>query len=129
MGSITDNPSYGVNVLASWKYVLEYLSTNLPSKKILAITPSPRWYKVEDTPDVNQYGENINSQGYSLRQLSDEIEKLCNLYSIPCINMMNLAGWNKNNYTQYLRDGIHQNNNGGYKVANLITAYLTNFVL
>lgn len=129
MGSITDTPSTGVNVLASWKYVLEYLTTNLPTKKILAITPSPRWYKVEDTPDTNEYGENINSKGYSLRELSDNIEKLCNLYSIPCLNMMDLAGWNKNNYTTYLADGIHQNSTGGGKVANLITAYLTNLVL
>lgn len=129
MGAITDAASTGVSVLASWKYVLDYLSENLPTKKILAITPSPRWYRTEDTPNVNEYGENINSEGYSLRELSDQIEKLCNLYSIPCLNMMNLAGWNINNYTTYLADGIHQNSTGGAKVADLITAYLTNFVL
>lgn len=129
IGNISDTPSTGISVLASWKYVLEYLTNNLPTKKILAITPSPRWYKTENTPNTNNYGEHLNNQNYSLRELANEIEKLCNLYSIPCINMMNVSGWNKNNYTKYLRDGIHQNANGGNKVANLITSYLTNFVL
>ena len=128
-GSITDNPSTGVNVLASWKYVLEYLTTNLPTKKILAITPSPRWYKTEDTPNLDIYGECLNNKGYSLRELSTDIEKLCKLYAIPCINMQDLAGWNKNNYSEYLRDGIHQNTNGGYRVANLISTYLVNYIL
>lgn len=96
-------------------------------KKIAVITPLPR---------LTNWGENSanNAYGYTLKQLVDLINRYCNHYSIPCLDLYhesNLPVWIPAANTKYFTapaastpDGLHPNDLGHEVIANKVKTFL-----
>lgn len=88
------------------KKIIEYVSTNTTAALVFA-TPMQRYNDTDAQRDTNEDGEPINAKGYSLKDICDAIQEVCDFYGIDCIRMDKMAGFNRINIRSYAGDGLH----------------------
>lgn len=90
-----------------------YLSNN--NIEILFFTPFYRnnWYKGD-----SNYKPNDN--GIYLKEFVNIIIKCCLKNRVKCCNLYLVSGFNESNYKAYYIDGLHPNDDGYYKLTNII---------
>lgn len=108
-------------------YTINALINRFPTKILGVITPLPR---------IENYGSfaNLNGPGYTLEQLSNAIIKVCQNFSLPCLDLYhnsNIPVWNStaNDYYftppgQHTADGLHPNDNGHKVIADKVLAFI-----
>ena len=96
--------------------------------------------------NIDTYGR--NSLGYTIQDYSERIKMHCRHYAVPCVDLLEISGMtteiplhnltliNKNNtYSNqalltkgYFHDGLHLNNNGQKKLANIVAKKIIEFL-
>lgn len=116
LGTIDDEPSH-LTVYASLKKIFNYYYDNFNTTKIGFVLPLQR-----TTMNAN------NSFGYKLKEYINAIKEVCELYSIPYLDLYNSGGcyplnenWKNNN----LPDGLHPNQKFYYDLADKIIGFIT----
>lgn len=119
MGEPTDkcpDTFYGaMNIL------LDGLITKYPKATIVFMTPLQR----SESPNPNRY--NLTPYGLDLIDYVNVIKERCQYYSIPVLDLYSMAGIhpaNETNKNTYCPDGLHPNNLGCEKIANLLANFL-----
>lgn len=109
LGTINDSASFdGSSFYGSTRGMIEYLLGLNPNCTLVFITPTP----------AKNY-ENV------LREKSDAIKKMCELYSIPVLDLNRMSNFNTYNYDYFYTDGSTHPNGIGYKrMANITSAFL-----
>jgi hypothetical protein len=106
------------------KYLVQYLSTNMPNAVVLFMTPLPRFTDFTqppfDTYMVLTDGVWRNSVGASLEDYATAMLDVCKKYNVRCINLYHDSGINQWNETTYLTDKLHMTLGGGVYVGNII---------
>lgn len=98
------------------KLSIEAIINNFPTKRIGIITPIPR----------SNY-RNTNKAGENLQQYRDAIIKVCEYYSIPCLDLYKDSGFYPTNATfktTYIPDGLHPNDAGHEILAEKIEKWI-----
>ncbi len=87
------------------KYSLNAIRKTYPHIRIVVLTPTPRYDKV-DTP--------LNTHGYELKDYCEHIKKVCEEWGVPCLDAYNEVGINDTNYKNYFSetDLVHLNPEG-----------------
>lgn len=114
----TNDYTLNFSLNSIYNSVLEILQTILLSNKnikIIFMTPFYRnnWYK-GDSDSIP------NDKGIFLYQIVNEIIRCCLKYDIKVLNMYLISGFNKANYKAYFVDGLHPNDDGYYKLTDVI---------
>lgn len=136
IGTITDlnedtaEGSYVGTFYGGLNLMVKNLLTKFPTKRIVFMTPTPG--KLTDgTFFVNKKGNDnglVNSNGDTLRYFADAIINIAKKYSIPCIDLNAMVGWNEFNISTYVQREtsgyIHPNANGGKRMSEIINGYL-----
>ena len=129
LGDLTDTSAVE-SVTGYIKLTVENLIAKYPNTPIGFFTPLPR-------SNGNSVNGQTNTAGYTMEQLVDRIIEVCNMYSIPVLDLYrcsNLRPWNSTNKTEFFAssqgaDGLHPNvkaheNYLQYKILNFIETYL-----
>lgn len=88
------------------KKIIEYISTNTTAALVFA-TPMQRYNDSDAERDTNEDGEPLNTKGYTLKDICDAIQEVCDFYGVDCIRMDKMAGFNRINIRSYAGDGLH----------------------
>ena len=132
LGSFTDEVAPNVKYVPTLRYMIEYICQNRPSAKLFLITPHQRFANTPSgSPNTSftqdERGNYKNSNGDTLEDFANAIIEVGKYYSIPVIDLYHEGVVNKINYTTYLVDKIHHNENGGILhgtiIANEISKY------
>lgn len=120
LGQVGDGDKTKLN--GAVEYVLSTLITNNPFAKIIVMTP------------MSQHGYNTrpdsitsNNTGKLQSDYVDVIKSAAKRHSIPVLDMFENSGIDAFNATQattYLRDGLHPNQAGEYRVASKVLKFL-----
>lgn len=84
-----------------------------PTTPIICILPMQR-------NGDNVVGVGQNTAGYTLKEYNDRLRKLCEKYSIECVDLYSELSINVNNISNYTYDGIHPNTKGQNLIADLV---------
>lgn len=106
---------------ASTEKIFSYLKEKYPNKTIIVILPTQRWGY---TGDVLPEKTMTNRKGLTLRQYCDTIAEIAKKYNLKVIDMFNDSGINQSNINQLTIDGLHPNDAGYQKIADVIINYL-----
>ncbi len=84
------------------KYSLNAIRKAYPHIRIVVLTPTPRYDKV-DSP--------LNAHGYELKDYCEHIKVVCEEWGVPCLDAYNEVGINDTNYKKYFsgNDLVHLN--------------------
>lgn len=96
------------------KDFIEVILTSNPKVKLYIMTP----------PEANGAGvlyKAVNSQGWSLKDLSVLISSICLDYSIQCIDLYSMSGFNLQTIPSYTSDLLHPNVDGRRKLADIVS--------
>jgi lysophospholipase L1-like esterase len=99
------------------KHFIEVLKTSNPKLEIYIITP----------PEINQSGggaftyRDKNGNGWGMVDLRDLIMQICLDYSVQCIDLYSLSGFNLQTIATYTTDGLHPNEDGHTLFADIIS--------
>ena len=139
IGTITDDLSSntfygGLNAL------IDKLTTRYTDKIIVFMTPTPPFIN-DSNRFANKTGVGeINSNGNSIVDYANAMVNACKKWHIPCIDLNNLVGWNKNNISTFVSaeeyttgsnvfDFIHPNSIGGKRIASWVVDELNGYLL
>lgn len=114
-----NNSNNSTTIKGAVKSIIKALQTKNPKAEILFITPLPQFWD-------NKSGENSNDLGYCLLDYSKAIIEVCNIMSIPVLNLTSYSGININNQNLYLKDGIHPNSDGYKLILPKVIEYIKN---
>jgi lysophospholipase L1-like esterase len=107
------------------KTMIEKLVTRFPSKRIVLITtPYGLYPNRAGWTDTTGYK---NQLGLTTGDYGKVIMEVARMYGIPCVDIYNLAGWNKINISTFItNDGayLHPNDEGGKRIAEALTGFL-----
>lgn len=107
----------------STEKIFSKLTEKYPNKNIVVILPLQRWgYSGDIEPEETM----TNSKGITLEQYCDTIAEVAQKYNLEVIDMYNDAGISKDNINDFTVDGLHPNDAGNQKIANVITDFLRN---
>ena len=103
------------NLATTFQYIFEHSKA-----KVLFCTPLQRYNTTDQNFDTDSDGVPVNSQGYTLRQLCDEIIKICRRFSVSVLDLNAEANINRYNILDYSLDGLHPQRWGDAYVSRLI---------
>lgn len=103
------------NLATSFQYIFEHSKA-----KVLFCTPLQRYNTTDQGFDTDSDGVPVNSQGYTLRELCDEIIKVCKRFSVSVLDLNAEANINRYNILDYSLDGLHPQRWGDAYVSRLI---------
>ena len=126
LGSTDTTTIYGAYNVCMKALTENYKGTNT---KIIFATPMPTDWLLGHTSgkkdgDFNSITANDN--GYTLQDICYAIKETAALYQIPVMDMHSEIGIDHINSDVYLADGVHPNDTGYQKMAELWEAYLLN---
>lgn len=139
IGTITDdlpsNTFYG-----GLNRLIDKLTTRYTDKIIVFMTPTPPFINNSNRFANKTGAGEINSNGNSIVEYANAMVNACKKWHIPCIDLNNLVGWNKNNISTFVSaekyttgsnvfDFIHPNYIGGKRIASWIVDELSEFYL
>lgn len=108
---------------SSVDYIFSNLKVKYPNKTIAVFLPLQRWGYTGDTVKGSQ-PTMTNSDGITLRQYCDVIKSKAEQYGIPVLDLYYLSGIDKNNISTYTTDGLHPNNEGFSKIAQVMIDFI-----
>ena len=100
-------------------YSLSKLSDAFPNLRMFLITPSWRLTTKELDSDTNP-----NDIGLFLKDYVDALIDVAERYHIPCLDMWRTLGINIHNYKALTIDGIHPNDEGAVRRADVISSFI-----
>ncbi|MEN8075749.1 SGNH/GDSL hydrolase family protein [Clostridioides difficile] len=115
LGSDDKSTFYG-----ALKVLCEGLLTKYPSGRIVFITPLQRDFQLEG--EVSGIG--VNKIGITLKQYVNAIKEVCEIYSIPVLDLYSMSGICVYNISNYTIDRLHPNELGMQLISHSITAFL-----
>ena len=118
LGSFSDEIGHGQKYIPTLRYMIEYICKNRPMSKLFLITPHQRFCNSPaGSPNtdytLDEKGNYKNVNGDTLEDFANAIIEVGKYYSIPVIDLNHKGIVNKINYSNYLVDKIHHNENGG----------------
>ncbi|MDB7775339.1 SGNH/GDSL hydrolase family protein [Lactiplantibacillus plantarum] len=109
-------------VFGATDYVFKTLITNNPTSKIIVLTPMKQ-HGYNQSPD----SFTKNKQGLLQSDYVNAIKRVADYYSLPILDLYAESGISPfipGQATAYLRDGLHPNQAGEYRVANKIVDFI-----
>jgi len=100
-------------------YSIQKLLRAFPKLRLFLITPT--WMPTIDDLDSD---DNPNGIGSFLREYIEAMIRISELNHIPCLDMSRMLGINKTNYKTFTVDGIHPNDIGATRRAELIASFM-----
>lgn len=96
----------------SLQAIIEKLTTDTNAKVIFCTAPQ-RWNSSDQArTEHNEFGEPLNNNGYSLRELVEVHKSICEKYGIDVVDLYKTLGWNRYNVARFTTDGLHPNDTG-----------------
>ncbi|MDB4302084.1 SGNH/GDSL hydrolase family protein [bacterium] len=111
-GDFSETPD---NIYNCIDYMCRKLIDRFPTKTIAFFTPTPR------------NDRSVNTQGYTLEDLSDAIVKVCGRYSIPVLDLYRVANMYPENAdfrTALMPDGLHPNDTLHLLLADKVESFI-----
>lgn len=113
-----DTSTSATEFYGAYKTVIEGLLKKNPAMRLVLITPMQKY-------DASAYtGENANGEGLKPVDYRNAVIKLAERYSLPYLDLYQLSGISKFTAGIYLKDGLHPNDAGNKRIADLLTEYL-----
>lgn len=109
-------------VFGAADYVFKTLIANNPTSKIIVMTPMKQ-HGYNQSPD----SFTKNKQGLLQSNYVDAIKQVADYYSLPVLDMYadsGISAFVPEQATAYLRDGLHPNQAGEYRVANKVVDFI-----
>lgn len=103
-------------------YLCKGLLERFPTATIVFITPTQRNFVSGGDTGWN----NENSQGYTIQDVGNAIKLVCNSYAIRVLDGSTIIPINKYTASTYLVDGLHPNEAGMNKIADVLIDFLSN---
>lgn len=97
--------------------LIKTIQTNAPNAKIIFCTPLAGRGKAGENANTPQK----NGQGLTTADYAKAMREVCELYSIPCIDLYGECGITPFNRTTYIADTVHPNQAGQDKILNVLT--------
>jgi lysophospholipase L1-like esterase len=100
------------------KYMIETIQTNNPAINLYLLSPTK----------ANGAGVFLtaNTAGWTLSELRDLISDICDLYSIPFVDLYGESRININTIANLTTDGLHPNSDGSEHIAQVIYHSISN---
>ncbi|MBE6674990.1 MAG: SGNH/GDSL hydrolase family protein [Ruminococcaceae bacterium] len=124
LGKMGDSDVY--TFYGALKTLCLYLINNYPDKQIVFMTPL---HRLNEELDYNKRLEEKNPNARPLCDFVNAIREVCELYSIPVLDMFRESGmparvwaWCEN----HMPDGLHPNDNGQKIIAHKLQKFLEN---
>lgn len=120
MGTWGDNNKW--TEYGALQAILEKLTTDTNAKIIFCTAPG-RWNSSDQArTEHNEFGEPLNTNGYSLRELVEVHKSICEKYGIDVVDLYKTLGWNRYNVARFTTDGLHPNDVGDLWICRRICA-------
>ena len=103
------------NLATTLQYIFEHSKA-----KVLLCTPLQRYNTTDQSFDTDENGVPVNSIGMTLRDLCDELIKVCRRFSVPVLDLNAEANINRYNILDYSLDGLHPDRWGDAYISRLI---------
>ena len=103
------------NLATALQYIFEHSKA-----KVLFCTPLQRYNTTDQSFDTDDNGVPVNANGMTLRQVCDELVKVCRRFSVPVLDLNAEANINRYNIADYSSDGLHPQRWGDAYVSRLI---------
>jgi lysophospholipase L1-like esterase len=100
-------------------YSIRTLLAGYPKIRVFLITPW--WMPTFDDRDSDQYP---NGAGFFLREYVDAMLQVADLNRIPCLDLWSTSGVSKFNYREFTIDGVHLNDAGVIRRADMIASFM-----
>lgn len=113
-----------LNTIGQWgdsTVTTVYGAYQIMLQKIYARCPNVKIIITNDIFRINQMGDGGNERMENMRIA---IEKIANKNSLPLLNTYQLLGYNNFNYTTGYVDGVHFNDNGGNRMADIVIGFM-----
>lgn len=126
LGAFLDTDT-SATISACINICLQKLIAKFPTKKIVLFTPLPR---------ADAFGGVKNIVNYTIEDLAQLIKRYADYYSLPCLDLLhqsNLHPWNATANEFYFKaagreaDGLHPNDLGQQRMAEIIKPFLESF--
>lgn len=110
--------------------LIQKLSIKYPAKRIIFMTQTPAKFSSGKDFFLHRGSEDglINSNKNTTRDFANAMIIACKNNHIPCIDLNELVGWNKNNLPYFVKNEnemfFHPNLDGGKRMAECICGYL-----
>ena len=114
LGVLGDNTKY--TFYGALKVMIEGIVTNNPTARIAFFTP------LQCVDSVLGFSQ--NSLGFKLIDYVNAIKQVCELKSIPVLDLYGGCGINQQNGTTFIGDGVHPNTLGWARMAKYISGFL-----
>ncbi|MBR2748103.1 MAG: SGNH/GDSL hydrolase family protein [Bacteroidales bacterium] len=103
------------NLATTLQYIFEHSKA-----KVLFCTPLQRYNTTDQGFDTDDNGVPVNANGMTLRQVCDELVKVCRRFSVPVLDLNADANINRYNISDYSLDGLHPQRWGDAYISRLI---------
>ena len=121
LGGYTDTSFDKTTFIGAYRTLLNRIYSSNPECRVVLLTPIQRLV-------VNNFGcDTKNAQGYTLLDYADAIIEIGRLHSTPVCDMYRNSGLNQTNLSYYTTDGVHPNDAGYVRMANLLMHELNKF--
>ena len=120
IGSVFDTTFDTNTFYGAYRSLLDYIIASNPNTRIYLWTPLHRdnaGYTIEST----------NTAGYKLIDYVEAIRKIAVMYSLPVLDLYNNSGINTKNLSAYTNDGLHPNDKGYERIAELAIPFINNY--
>lgn len=121
IGTLTDTTDK--TMLGAINLVIKNIYSKNPVADILLILPMWR-ARINDANTPVDIESTTNSIGQYLKDYNEAIMSAGEYYHFPVLDLYHVFGVNKLNYTQWLADGLHPNDAGYAKLANIIGNFI-----
>lgn len=119
-GAGTENDTWTAQNETIWavcNFAMPYLQNRYPTKSIIFFTPIQRHYTGSD-PDVNT--TMVDENDVTLRQYAEAFIAAGVKYGIPVIDLYSISGFGVTNMASMTNDGLHPNDIGQRRLAQII---------
>lgn len=110
LGSMSDDITSGVSVIANMRYCIEKIIADNPLCKIIVVTPlNCRGYDFDYGDESTNYGlgYTIAENGKTLQDFFNGIKEVCEYYGIEMIDQTHNSVVNRKSIVNLLKDGVH----------------------
>lgn len=120
IGSVFDTTFDTKTFYGAYRSLLDYIIASNPNTRIYLWTPLHR-------NNADYTIESTNTAGYKLIDYVEAIRKIAIMYSLPVLDLYNNSGINTKNLPTYTNDGLHPNDKGYERIAELAIPFLNNY--